>query len=497
MEVNGQNASFLRPGGMPIDINLLRASRGGDPNVVRMSQEHRFASVELVDQVMELDQKWRQMVVALDELKRDRGSLNKEIGKIKKVKGDANVLIAQMKEKAVAEKEMAPKVALAEKQLREEVAKIGNILCPSVPLSQNEADNVVVKKWGDEIKRSDQSDCAHHHDLLHRIGGYEPQRGSAVAGRRAYFLTGVGVQLKLALEAYAAQFMVGRGFTLVQPPYFMNKDVMAGVAQLEDFDEALYKVATGSSGKHDAKGSRGGDEDAGGGGNDGQEACQADEKYLIATSEQPLCAYHKGDKLKHDELPKRYAGVSTCFRKEAASHGRDTWGIFRVHQFEKVEQFCVCAPDESAALLQQLLSNAEAFYQSLRIPYRVVNVVSGELNNAATKKLDLEAWLPSFAEYRELVSCSNCTDYQSRSMNIRYVPKEKAKVKGEAGQFCHLLNATLCAVTRTICAILETYQTPEGVEVPKVLQGYMGGACTMRVHGRCVHYEGTWEVCAL
>jgi seryl-tRNA synthetase len=439
---------------MPIDVNLLRAGRGGDPEAVRRSQKHRFASVEVVDRAIELDQEWRQVLGQLEELKRERGALSKEIGKIKKVKGNAEVQVALMLEKKTTECDLASKEALAAQEVREAVAKIGNILEPSVPISQNEADNAVYKIWGDGIKRTDH--CAHHHDLLHRIGGYEPQRGSAIAGRRAYFLTGPGVELKLALEAYSTQFLVARGFTLVQPPYFMNKDVMAGVAQLEDFDEALYKVVTSTNNNGDGNGE----------GNN--------EKYLIATSEQPLCAYHKGDSLSPAELPKLYAGVSTCFRKEAASHGKDTWGIFRVHQFEKVEQFCVCAPEESAGLLETLLSNAEAFYQSLQVPYRVVNVVSGELNNAATKKLDLEGWLPSFGEYRELVSCSNCTDFQSRAMRIRYATKEKGK-QDKRGQYCHLLNATLCAVTRTICAVLENHQTADGVQVPQVLRAYMGG----------------------
>jgi seryl-tRNA synthetase len=171
-------------------------------------------------------------------------------------------------------------------------------------------------------------------------------------------------------------------------------------------------------------------------------------------------------------LPIRYAGNSTCFRKEAGSHGKDTWGIFRVHQFEKVEQFVLCEPENSPEMLNEMLATAEAFYQSLGLPYRVINIVSGELNNAAIKKFDLEAWFPAYAEYRELVSCSNCTDYQSRAMEIRCGIK---KMNQTEKKYVHLLNATLCATTRTICCILENNQTPEGVRVPEVLVPFMGG----------------------
>jgi seryl-tRNA synthetase len=224
----------------------------------------------------------------------------------------------------------------------------------------------------------------------------------------------------------------------------MNKDVMAGVAQLEQFDEELYHVK--------------GD----------------DEKYLIATSEQPICAYHKDEWLDAKDLPLRYAGVSTCFRKEAGSSGRDVWGIFRVHQFEKVEQFMIVDGDieVSRKAQEEMLQTAKDFYDSLGLSYHVVNIVSGELNNAAIKKFDLEAWFPGYEQYRELVSCSNCTDYQSRAMNIRVGTKAEKK-------YVHMLNSTLCATTRALSCILENYQTPHGVAVPEVLIPYMGGMTMM------------------
>jgi hypothetical protein len=248
----------------------------------------------------------------------------------------------------------------------------------------------------------------------------------------------------MALINYGVSFLRAREYSVLQPPYFMNKDVMAGVAQLEQFDEELYKVS--------------GDDD----------------KYLIATSEQPLCGFHKGEWLEEKTLPLRYGGVSTCFRKEAGAHGKDCWGIFRVHQFDKVEQFVVCEGEleVSQKMQEEMILAAEEFYQSLGIAYRVVNIVSGELNNAAIKKFDLEGWFPGYDTYRELVSCSNCTDYQSRSMEIRCGAK---KVGQEGKKYVHMLNSTLCACTRTICAILENFQTPEGVRVPEVLVPFMGG----------------------
>lgn len=245
-------------------------------------------------------------------------------------------------------------------------------------------------------------------------------------------------------------FLRERGYTPIQPPYLMKKSIMAGVAQLEEFDEALYTV-------HGA---------------DGNE--QETEKYLIATSEQPLCGYHMGEWMEEKSLPIKYAGVSTCFRKEAGSHGKDTWGIFRVHQFEKIEQFVICEGDieVSRKMHNEMVQIAQDFYQSLGFPYQVINIVSGALNNAANKKLDLECWFPGYNSYRELVSCSNCTDYQSRSMEIRCGVK---KMGDREKKYVHMLNATLCATGRAICCLLENYQEESGVRIPEVLVPYMGG----------------------
>ncbi|ONM26613.1 Serine--tRNA ligase cytoplasmic [Zea mays] len=220
---------------------------------------------------------------------------------------------------------------------------------------------------------------------------------------------------------------------------------MAKCAQLAQFDEELYKV-TG----------------------DGED------KYLIATSEQPLCAYHLGDRIYPAELPIKYAGYSTCFRKEAGSHGRDTAGIFRVHQFEKIEQFCITSPNDNDSweMHEEMLKNSEDYYKEIGLPYQVVSIVSGALNDAAAKKYDLEAWFPASKTFRELVSCSNCTDFQSRRLGIGYGQKKNDE---QSKQFVHMLNSTLTATERTLCCILENFQKEDGVEVPKALQPYMGG----------------------
>ena len=224
----------------------------------------------------------------------------------------------------------------------------------------------------------------------------------------------------------------------------MKKSVMESTCQLSDFSENLYQVE---------------------GTEDSSEAL-----YLTATSEQPISALHMKEWLEPSELPKKYAGVSSCFRKEAGAHGRDVWGIFRVHQFEKVEQFIYCDPKTSHEEFEKMVQSSEEFYKGLKLPYQVINIASGALNDAAAMKYDLEAWFPGYNAFRELVSCSNCTDYQARALECRYAQKNV-----EEKLYVHMLNGTMCATERTMCCIVENYQTPEGVNVPEVLQPFMGG----------------------
>jgi len=369
-----------------------------------------------------------------------------------KKKDEANAKRAESKALDAKMQELVKKVQETKLALEAKLNHVGNIVHPSCPISKDEHDNDVVKTWG-EFKKV--PGLYHHHQILYMIGGFEPIRGSNVAGHRGYYLTGPGVALNQALINYGMKFLAKREYTPIQTPFFMNKDVMGEVAQLEQFDEELYKVT--------------GNKDAG-------------EQYLIATSEQPICAYHRGERLDESELPLKYAGYSTCFRKEAGSSGKDVWGIFRIHQFEKIEQFCITTPEKSWEMHEAMLKASEDFYQSLNLPYHIVCLVSGELNNAAAKKYDLEAWFPGSQltepVHRELVSCSNCTDYQARRLEIRCgQPKQ-----GDRGpRYVHMLNSTLTATERTICCILENYQDLDeegkllGVKVPEVLQPYTEG----------------------
>eukprot|EP00616_Rhizochromulina_sp_CCMP1243_P005914 CAMPEP_0118966216 /NCGR_PEP_ID=MMETSP1173-20130426/3705_1 /TAXON_ID=1034831 /ORGANISM="Rhizochromulina marina cf, Strain CCMP1243" /LENGTH=887 /DNA_ID=CAMNT_0006914961 /DNA_START=30 /DNA_END=2693 /DNA_ORIENTATION=+ len=459
---------------MPIEINELRDYKGGDPERYRHFQKARFRPVEWVDDVLAVDQEWRDLVVKRDSVRRDINKLQKEVIAPLKKKGEkgekVDNAIAQLKAMQEQIKTIEAEMPELEAARDKKLAKLGNVVDPEVPVSKDEdADNMVCRlsplpsgvslpcKVSTLEYPLPEAKPLTHDDLLWRINGFDPERGVKVAGHRGYFLMNDGVLLNQALINYAIsflrarQFPDGKRYDVLQPPYFMKKEIMSGIAQLEDYDEQLYKI----SGKTD-------DPDA------------SSDKYMIATSEQPICGFHMGEWLEERDLPKRYAGVSTCFRKEAGSSGKDIRGIFRVHQFEKVEQFVICKDDfeESQEMQKQMLMNAEEFWQSLGVPYRVVTIVSGELNDAAVKKYDLEGWFPGQGTYRELVSCSNCTDFQSRAMGIRCGSKKMGQT---SASFVHMLNSTLCATGRGICAVLENHQTPEGVVVPEPLRPFMGG----------------------
>lgn len=327
---------------------------------------------------------------------------------------------------------------------------IGNIVHETTVVHDDEDFNGIEKVYGE--KKTKEEAPFIHVDLMVALSGVDLDAGTLVAGNRGYFLLGNLVRLNQALINYGIDFLVKKGYTPVQVPLFMNRDVMSCVAQLDQFDEELYHVSEGEG---------------------------KDDKYLIATSEQPLCAINMNKWIDESQLPIKYVGVSTCFRKEAGSHGRDTNGIFRVHQFEKIEQFVITSPRDGKSwdMHEEMIKISEEFYQSLGLSYRVVNIVSGKLNNAAAKKLDLEAWFPASQTYRELVSCSNCTDYQSRRLNIRYgVPgKNKQQDNGLDKEYVHMLNSTLTATSRTMCCICENFQTEKGIVVPEVLRNYIGG----------------------
>ncbi|OMO80443.1 hypothetical protein CCACVL1_12963 [Corchorus capsularis] len=422
-----------------LDINLFREEKGNDPNLVRESQRRRFDDVDIVDTIIRVDKLCRQHQYELDHLRKELNKIQKEIAQLILTGDDASELIESSNEKKQSEAYQNLEFEFEEVRddLKVKLSTIGNLVHDTVPFSDDERNNVMVRQWG---QKRMEPNLKNHVKLVNLLRLGDTEKGGKVAGRRGFYLEEAGVLLNQALINYGISFLRKRGYRVIQTPFLMTKEAMEKQF-IFIYDEDLYNV----------RGDRRGD------------------KYLISTAEQPLAAYHDGECLQPDELPKRYAGISTCFRKEAAeeggSHGKDR-GIFRTHQFEKVEQFCITSPNgnDSWEMLEEMITTSEEFYKELKIPYRVVTVVSGKLNESAAKTYDLEAWFPASNTYRELVSCSNCTDYQSRRLGIK-----------SNGQYVHMLNSTLTATERTMCCILENYQTENGVEIPEVLLPYMDG----------------------
>ena len=354
----------------------------------------------------------------LDQLNREKND-NQKIITEKKKADKANLCEEEMKIK----EENAKQTELIKKQekeaemtLHKQLNKIGNIVAKDVVISKDEELNKVVAQWGeipDHPIDGITPGKLHHHEVMQICDILEMERGQKIAGHRGYYLKGAGVLLNQALINFGLSFLMPKGYTPIQPPFFMKQSIMHETCQLSDFEENLYKVSGHS---------------------------EDEPFYMIATSEQPISAMHRGEWIEPADLPFKYAGTSSCFRKEAGSHGKDVWGIFRVHQFEKIEQFVFTAPDKSWDMHEEMKEIAEEYVKALGLPYRMVNIVSGELNDAAAKKYDLEAWFPGYGAYRELVSCSNCTDFQARGLEVRYADK---KVKDKV--YVHMLNSTLCA----------------------------------------------------
>lgn len=435
-----------------LDINAFLVEKGGEPEKIKESQKKRGDPVELVDEIIAEYKNWTKVRFDLDAKNKEINVVQKSIGLKMKAKEDAKDLLAQKNQLTEDKKSLIDDEAKADAAVKSKINLIGNLVHESVIVSNNEDDNEIVKSWKPEGYNVDQTAAAtnspaalSHHEILLRLDGYDPERGVKIVGHRGYFLRNYGVFLNQALINYGLSFLAKNDYTPLQAPVMMNKDVMAKTAQLSQFDEELYKVLDGD-----------------------------EEKYLIATSEQPISAYHSGEWFESpaEQLPVRYAGYSSCFRREAGSHGKDAWGIFRVHTFEKIEQFVLTEPEKSWAEFDRMIGLSEEFYKSLGLPYRVVSIVSGELNNAAAKKYDLEAWFPFQQEYKELVSCSNCTDYQSRNLEIRCGIKQQNQAEKK---YVHCLNSTLTATERTLCCILENYQTEEGLVIPEVLRKYIPG----------------------
>ena len=420
-----------------LDIELFRE----DIERIIQSEKNRFKDPENAKKVLEYDVKWREVLGKLQNLREKRNKISHSIAEYKKNGKDKEAENAINESAAIKEQIEALEVKAEEfLKKREEFRYIvGNIIHDTVPIGETEDDNKIIRET-DNIPSFDYKPVSHV-DLIDLIDGADTKKASEVVGSRFYYLKGDLALLNLALIRFALDVLQEKGYTPMWTPFFVKYEVIKAAAELADFEEQLYKI-------------------------------QDEDLYMIATSEQTLAAYHYDEILDPDQLPLKYAGISSCFRREAGSHGKDTLGIFRVHQFEKIEQFIFCRSEQSWEFHEELISNAEIFYKKLEIPYRIVSIASGELNDNAAKKYDLEAWFPASETYRELVSCSNCLDYQARKLKIRM-----GKVgTQEEKNVVHTLNSTAIATERTICCILENFQNKDhSITIPKVLRNYMNG----------------------
>jgi len=410
-----------------IDLRLLR----DDPDTVRASQRARGESEEVVDQLLRADEARRAAVQRFEALRAEQKQFGKQMPKA--AGEEKAALLARTKELAAEVKAAESAVTEAEAALRQAHLAVPNVVEDGAP-SGGEDDYVVLREVGD---RPDLPHAKDHLELGERLRAIDVERGAKVSGSRFYYLTGVGALLQLGLLQLAVQQAIEYGFTPVIPPVLVKPDSMEGTGFLGAHASEVYRL-------------------------------EADDLFLVGTSEVPLAAYHAGEILDLDE-PLRYAGWSSCFRREAGSYGKDVRGILRVHQFDKVEMFSFCRPEQAHAEHLRLLAWEEEMLAKVEIPYRVIDVAAGDLGSSAARKYDCEAWVPSQGRYREVTSTSNCTTFQARRLNIRY--------RDEAGrpQIAATLNGTL-ATTRWLIPILENHQQPDGsVRVPKALQPYLGG----------------------
>jgi seryl-tRNA synthetase len=420
-----------------LDIKLIREN----PEFVKNNLMKRGnpENSKMLNELIALDGEWRQNLTKLNELRHERKLITAEIAALKKTGKDASGKIEKAKTIDAEITSIQAEVAGAEEKTCDYLMRLPNLLHETVPPGKDENDNVQIRSWG-VIPKFDFA-VKNHIDLGLNLDVIDIERAGKVTGSRFFYLKGEGVLLDMALMSFAMEEMTKKGYLPVEPPYLMRREPYEGVTALSDFGDVLYKI-------------------------------ENEDLYLIATSEHPMAAMFMNEVLKEEDLPLKLAGVSACFRKEAGAHGKDTRGIFRTHQFNKIEQFVFCTPEETWKLHEELIHNAEELVQKLGLPYHVVNVCTGDIGTVAAKKYDIEAWMPAQNAYREIVSCSNCTDYQARRLGIRYREKEGAPPKG----FVHTLNSTAIATGRTIVAILENFQQEDGaIVVPEVLRKYMGG----------------------
>ncbi len=416
-----------------LDMALVR----NNPEIIQQMLKKRHLKYPFNNLII-LDKERRRLVSSIQDLKHERNRVSSEIAIMKKQNMDVSEKILEMKHISELITSGDMKTRELDNQISNMVNDLPNIPSDSVPDGLGEDDNVVLRKSG--VIPTFDFEPKDHIDIVQNLGLINFEQASKVSGARFYFLKGDLVRLNYALINYALDFLYKKGWVLIQPPYMLKKEAIKGSIILSDFEDVIYKI-------------------------------ENEDLYLIGTSEHAIASMHMNEVLTGDELPLRYAGISPCFRKEVGAHGRDTKGIFRVHQFEKVEQFIFSKPENSSIEFENMMKNSEAFFNELRIPFRIVSLCGGELGKVSSKTYDLEAWFPSQKKYMEVVSCSNCTDYQARGLLVKYRNKPH-----ESSNFVHTLNSTLVATERTLIAIMENYQMENGsIVIPKVLRPFIDG----------------------
>lgn len=418
-----------------LDVKLLR----NEFEKVEQALRNRGASLDLITGFPVLDTKRRDLIQETEQLKNRRNTVSQEVAKLKKTGGDAEALIVEMREVGDRIKELDEELRELEVQVDELTQSIPNIPSESVPIGKSEEDNVELRKHG-EVTSFD-FEPKPHWEIAQALGILDFERAAKVTGSRFTFYRGLGARLERALISFMMDLHSDQhGYEEVLPPYIVNRDSLFGTGQLPKFEEDLFKLAES-------------------------------EYYLIPTAEVPVTNLHREEILTAEELPKYFVAYSSCFRSEAGSAGRDTRGLIRQHQFNKVELIKLTKPEESYDELEKMTQNAEKVLQLLGLPYRVLALCTGDMGFTAAKTYDLEVWLPSAGTYREISSCSNVEDFQARRAGIRF--RRDAKSKPE---FVHTLNGSGLAVGRTFAAIIENYQQADGsVTIPEVLRPYMGG----------------------
>ena len=429
-----KKARYYQVSGQMLDIQIFR----DDPDRIRADFSKRGLDESIIDEVLRLDGRWREVRFEVDQFRKARNSAARRISEAKKKGDDEEVKLILSQVSSLGSK-IEDLEADAQRLVSERDAirlQIPNLLHEDVPIGESDQKNVEISRHGNPPDFDFQPKT--HNELIEQNHWVDLSRGSKITGSRQYFLMGDLARLDMALQQYSADFLINRGYTLVQPPLMMNRRAYEGVTDLSDFENVMYGV-------------------------------EPDGYYLIATSEHPLTAMRMDEVIEQTELPIKMVGVSPCFRREVGAHGMSDRGIWRVHQFTKVEQVIICKPEDSWDHHVELLDNAKELWDSLGLHYRVVDICTGDMGTVASRKYDLEAWLPGAKEFKEVVSCSNCTDYQANRLKMRFR-------KSGGNEAVHTLNSTAVATSRALVAILEQYQASDGsVTVPDVLVPAMGG----------------------